>query len=466
MQPGTTNMEANMAFDIRIDVTRAKSSAVGKENGVMPVELRSVEPQIAAAHKVLRKERKDGVYGFWDLYKDRGVWGDVKTTAEAFLRKGCENLVVLGIGGSALGLRALITALRSQHYNIQSKRARKGFPRVFVMDNIDPVTFRDMMRLCPPGKTLYNAISKSGETAETMSQLMIVIDLLEKKLGKAAVKDHLVVTTNPRGKGAKPSLLHPVADHYGLKSFEVPLNVGGRFSVFSPVGMFPAAMLGMNLDGFREGCAAMDKRCAAASLDENPAYLRAAIEYLADTHKGKTMSVMMPYADALRDIADWYRQLWAESLGKRYTLDGEEVYAGQTPIKALGATDQHSQMQLYREGPNNKTITTLEVARFSKTLRIPESLKFVSELGYLRGASMNRLMAAELRGSIDALKISQRPVMRIILPVINENTIAQTLYLFEAQTAMAGRLYNVNAFDQPGVEEGKQIARTLMGGKG
>jgi glucose-6-phosphate isomerase len=298
-----------------------------------------------------------------------------------------------------------------------------------------------------------------------MCQLMIALQAIEKKVGAAAVKDHVVVTTSPRGEGAPKSLLHPVVDAYGLRSFSIPLNVGGRFSVFSPVGMFPAAMLGMDLDAMVAGCAAMDAQCARASLEENPAYLRAAVHYLMDTSKGKPMSVMMPYSDGLRDVADWYRQLWAESLGKRFDLDGEEVYCGQTPIKALGATDQHSQVQLYREGPNDKIYTVLEVQRFDATLKVPEVLTQVPELGYLRGKSMNKLMAAELRGTLDALKESKRPVLRITLPRLNAYTVAQVLYLLEVETAMAGRLHHINTFDQPGVEAGKIIARRILGGQ-
>jgi glucose-6-phosphate isomerase len=412
------------------------------------------------------RERREGAYGFWDLYKAEEVFRDVRETAAGFLEKGYDNLVILGIGGSALGTTALATALLPPYYAMTTRRARKGHPRLFVMDNIDPVTFRAMMRMCPPKKTLYNVISKSGGTAETMLQLMLVVEQITKKLGEGALKDHLVVTTNPRAPEAPPSHLHPVADAYGLKEFTVPLNVGGRFSVFSPVGMFPAAMLGMDLDAMREGCRAMDTRCETPALEQNPAYLRAAVQYLLDTRKGKVMSVMMPYADALRDIADWYRQLWAESLGKKTSLDGEAVFAGQTPIKALGATDQHSQVQLYREGPNDKVVNILEVRRFDKTLRTPDVLPNVTALDYLRGASMNKLMAAELRGTMDALKLSGRPVSRVTLPRVNANTVAQMLYMLEVETAMAGRLYNVNTFDQPGVEEGKKIARRLMGGAG
>jgi len=455
-----------MNLDLKIDVSRAKSAAVGPDHGFTSGELHALEPRIQEAHTRLRQERADKVYGFWDLYRDDAAFQAVEQAAARFLDRGYDNLVILGIGGSALGTTALATALLPPFYNLRSRRGRKNHPRIFVMDNIDPVTFKAMMRLCSPEKTLYNVISKSGGTAETMSQLMLIIEQIEKKVGAGALAEHLVVTSNPRGDGAPPSHLHPVADAYQLTEFTVPLNVGGRFSVFSPVGMFPAAMLGMDLDGFREGCAAMDARCAQPDLETNPAYLRAAVQYLMDTAKGKSISVMMPYADGLRDVADWYRQLWAESLGKRYSLDGAEVFAGQTPVKALGATDQHSQIQLYREGPNDKIINVLEVKRFDATLRIPDTLGSINAIDYLRGSSMNKLMAAELRGTMDALKLSQRPVSRIVLPRINAHTAAQLLYLLEAETAMAGRLYNVNTFDQPGVEEGKQLARKLMGGAG
>ncbi len=455
-----------MDMDIRVDIARAKSAAVGKEHGITPSELAEIEKPVIDALKILRKERREKAYGFYDLYKDKAVVREVKDCAKKFAQFQYENLVILGIGGSALGITALNTALNPPYYNLMTRRGRKGFPRLFVMDNIDPVTFRGMLRLCSPKKTLFNVISKSGGTAETMTQLMIVIDILEKKLGAKAIKDHLVVTTSPKEKGAPKSLLHPVVSKYKLESFSIPVNVGGRFSVFSPVGLFPAAVLGMDIDAMVAGCRSMDKRCSKLSLMENPAALRAAVQYMMDRKKGKCMSVMMPYVDGLRDIADWYRQLWAESLGKQYSLDGEEVFAGQTPIKALGATDQHSQVQLYREGPNDKIYNFLEVKRFDKSLRIPETLTDIDALGYLRGKSMNKLMSAELRGTLDALKENNRPVIRTILPRVNANTVAQLLYMLEVETAVAGRLYNVNTFDQPGVEAGKIIARKLMGGQG
>ncbi|MFP4499565.1 MAG: glucose-6-phosphate isomerase [Candidatus Hydrogenedentota bacterium] len=449
--------------DITIDVSRATSKHIADAHGVTPEDLAAIARRVNECAAILKQEREEGKYGFYDLYKSKDVFAQVKRTADRFSQFGYENLVILGIGGSALGITALHTALNPPYYNLLDTEARGGWPRLFVMDNIDPDTFAGMLALCPPEKTLYNVISKSGGTAETMIQLLIAMAPIERAVGKDKVKDHLVVTTSPDVEGAPKSLLHPVAREYGCTTLDIPLNVGGRFSVFSPVGLFPAAMLGMDIDAMAEGCAAMDARCQNEQIEENPAYLRAAVQYLMDTEKAKPMSVMMPYSDGLRDVADWYRQLWAESLGKKYNLDGKVVYNGQTPVKALGATDQHSQVQLYREGPNDKLFNIIEVAQFEHTLPVPETLTVVEQLGYLRGQTMNKLMDAELNGTIDALKVSGRPVIRVRLPRVNAHTVAQLLYMLEVETAMAGRLYNVNTFDQPGVEEGKNIARSLMG---
>ncbi|MFA7692221.1 MAG: hypothetical protein WCX86_04910 [Candidatus Hydrogenedentales bacterium] len=448
---------------IRIDIRRATAAAVGAAHGITPEAFQAIEPRILKAHEQMRADREAKKYGFYDLYKEKAVLKEVQEQAAQFVARGYDNLVVLGIGGSALGLTALHTALSAPYHNLMDRDGRKGRPRLFVMDNIDPVTFTAMMQYCDPAQTLFNVISKSGDTAETMAQLMIVVDMLEKSVGAAAMKDHLVVTTGPGNGNGSKSLLHPVAEAYDLITFEIPVNVGGRFSVFSPVGMFPAAVLGMDIEAMMAGCEAMDERCSKASLEGNPAYLRAAVQYMMDVEKGKTMSVMMPYADGLRDVADWYRQLWAESLGKRYDGDNKEVFVGPTPIKALGVTDQHSQVQLYREGPNNKVFNILEVERFTDTLPIPPVMAHLNSLDYLRNSTMNKLMEAELLGTMDALQLSQRPVIRIILPELNAYTLAQVLYLLEVETAMAGQLYNIDAFNQPGVEEGKIIARTLMG---
>ncbi len=448
--------------NISIDTSLSSANKIGSEHGFTDKELSEVCQLIEKYHNLLIEERENKKYGFYDLYKDIPTIQKIKESAKKFLDKGYENLVILGIGGSALGITALNTALNPPYYNLLSKKDRKGYPRLFVMDNIDPDTFSQMLSLCPIENTLFSAISKSGETAETMCQLMIVLEIIEKTVGKDKVKEHLVIITSPKGENAPKSLLHPVAEKYELIQFYIPINVGGRFSVFSPVGMFPSAMLGLNLDEIVAGCEQMDKLCSNPDMLNNPAYQFAGIHYLLDKNKGKKISVMMPYSDKLRDISEWYCQLWAESLGKRYDIDHNEIFAGQTPVRALGAKDQHSQIQLYREGPNDKVITLIKVEKFDNILKIPNILNEIPELEYLRGGTMNELFEAEFIGTRDALVLSQRPVITIEMEEVREYTVAQLMYMLEVATAMAGKLYRVNAFDQPGVEEGKKIARKLM----
>ncbi|MCX8064581.1 MAG: glucose-6-phosphate isomerase [Candidatus Hydrogenedentes bacterium] len=448
--------------DIYLDISFSSAEKVGIEHGFTEAELAKLSKTIEENHHILLNERKNKKYGFYDLYKDIHTIKKVEHTAEKFLSKGYKNFVVLGIGGSALGIIALNTALNPPFYNLLPQNIRKGHPKLFVMDNIDPDTFSQMLSICPIEETLFNAISKSGETAETMCQLMIVLDMIEKTVGKDKVKEHLVLTTSPKIENAPKSLFHPIVEKYELTQFDIPLNVGGRFSVFSPVGLFPSAILGFNIQEMLEGCEKMDELCLNPNLELNPAYQFSAIHYLLDKNKGKKVSVMMPYSDKLKDIADWYRQLWAESLGKKYDLNGNIVYSGQTPIKALGVTDQHSQIQLYREGPNDKIINIIKVNNFDNILKIPNILSEISELDYLRDKTMNALLAAELIGTRDALVLSQRPVITIEIDEVREYTVAQLMYMLEVATAMAGKLYGVNAFDQPGVEEGKRIARELM----
>jgi glucose-6-phosphate isomerase len=456
-----------MTQGIRISISGARSAAVGREHGVTPSELKALEPVVAQAHRALRAERSQKKYGFYDLHKDKAILGEVQRAAKGFSKARPQNLVVLGIGGSALGTTALVTALKPPYYNLLSEEERGGRPRVFVMDNVDPETFHQMMRICPPEKTLYNVISKSGGTAETVAQLLVVVDLLEKAVGASALKEHLVVTTGALEKGAKPNPLQALVKKRGLVSFDVPPNVGGRFSVFSSVGLFPAAVLGMDLKALFAGCASMDKQCSRANLLDNPAYLRAAVNFLGSRDKGKSISVMLPYADALRDVADWYCQIWAESLGKRCNLDGTNTawHAGQTPVKALGVTDQHSQLQLYLEGPNDKVITVLSVAAFRKRVSIPKAGPSVKGPAYLHGSTLNKLMAAERKATVDSLKENDRPVMAVNFPQVNEFTVAELLYMLEVETAMAGRLFDVDAFDQPAVEQIKVRTRRNMGAK-
>lgn len=444
--------------EIWVDYHNAMAETVGK-HGVLRDELFGQQALLERYHEELVRERRAGQLCFADLPYQRDAVCRVESAARR-VRSWCENFVVLGIGGSALGNIALQTALKTPYYNLLDRSARRSCPKVFVEDNIDPVRFGALLDLLDPRRTCFNVISKSGETAETMAQFLVVRALLKKRLGRN-YRRHIIVTTGGQG-----GVLRSLAEQEGYETLEVPEGVGGRFSVLSPVGLLSAAVSGSDIRQLLAGAAAMDRRCQSSSLKENPAYLLATLLHLADTRRGLRTVVFMPYSEQLKDVADWFRQLWAESLGKRRDCDGRDVFAGQNPVKALGTTDQHSQIQLYVEGSFDKVIMFLAVDRFARVVRIPRAFPKVEGAAYLGGRSFNELMAAELRGTAVALTEAGRPNLTIHVPRISEHHVGQLLFLLELQTAMAGKLYHVNAFDQPGVEAGKRAAYALMGRAG
>lgn len=308
-------------------------------------------------------------------------------------------------------------------------------------------------------KTLVNVITKSGSTAETMSQFMIVKNILEQELG-SNYRYNLVATTDK-----KTGILRQIAEQEGYKTFVVPDDVGGRFSVFSAVGLVPLALVGIDIDEIMNGIKDMDLALKNTDINENIAAQNALIHYLMDTQKGKNLSVMMPYSSRLKYVSDWYVQLWAESLGKNKDKDGNDVHIGPTPIKALGATDQHSQIQLYNEGPNDKVINFIRVGEFDNNLEIPNIFEYTG-IGYLGGKTINQLMNAEADSTKVALTDYNRPNVTITLDKVDGYNVAQLLYMLEVQTAIAGELYNINTFNQPGVEQAKNYTYALMGRAG
>ncbi|MGC7872353.1 glucose-6-phosphate isomerase [Desulfosporosinus sp. SYSU MS00001] len=371
-----------------------------------------------------------------------------------------ENFVVLGIGGSALGPLAVQQALNHYYYNELTPEKRSGRPRFYVLDNIDPVRFRELNQILDPQKTLYNVISKSGNTSETMAQFLIVRDYLRYSCGESYA-DHLVVTTDQQ----KGNLL-PIALKEGFKRFVIPSGIGGRFSELTPVGLLAAAICGIDVEQLLAGAAEMDRRIRETKgVFANPAQLKTALSYLS-WQKGKNISVFMPYVDGLKTMADWYAQLWAESLGKRYDRFGKEVTLGQTPVKALGVTDQHSQIQLYTEGPDDKVITFLTLEKFQETQEIPMDLSLPEDIRFLGGKTLEELLFAEQKATEYALTLAGRQHLKIILSALTPYSIGQLLLFLEWETAYMGELLNINAFDQPGVEEGKNGTYGLMGRPG
>ena len=289
---------------------------------------------------------------------------------------------------------------------------------------------------------------------------MIIKEMLEERLPKEEVKNHIVCTTD-----AEKGNLVKIAKEEGYRMFVVPAGVGGRFSELTPVGLLPAAMCGIDIRALLAGAAEMDRRSKEPNWRKNLAFLYGALHYLA-MRQGKNISVMMPYADSLKYIADWYAQLWAESLGKRYDNEGHEVFVGQTPVKALGVTDQHSQVQLYTEGPFDKVVVLLGVEEYKTTLTIPKLYQDIPSLGFLGGVTQNQLIQTEQMATEYALLKSGRPNLTITLPRVNEFMLGQLLYFFEVATAFTGELLQINAFDQPGVEEGKNATYAMFGRPG
>lgn len=438
----------------------ADSSVVGKEHGLdIQKEFQNYKEKIAEiVSDIYAIKDKSGQWLKWmNLGYNHELVTEINEYAQS-VKGQFDNLLILGIGGSSLGGICVTEAILKPYWNLLDKEARNGMPRIFFLDNIDPDQINGLLDMLNLKNTLVNVITKSGNTAETMSAFMIVKSKLEKELG-ASYKNNIVATTD-QSKG----ILRKIATEEEFKTFIVPDDVGGRFSIFSAVGLLPFALVGVDISELLRGVRKMDAELQKTNIDDNIAAQNALIHYLMDKN-GKNISVMMPYSSRLKFVADWYVQLWAESLGKEVDLDGKIVHAGPTPLKALGATDQHSQVQLYNEGPNDKLISFIRVGKFDTELKIP-CVYEDSELGYLCGRTVNDLMNAEADATRVAVTDYNRPNITLTLPVINEYYLGQLLYMLEVQTAIAGALYNINTFNQPGVEQGKNYTYALMGRKG
>lgn len=435
------------------------SDVIGDEHGITPEQFAGLAEQTSDIIKQVNSQSQAGKTPYRDLPYKTQISQSVKELVNELSGK-FENLVVLGIGGSALGNIALQTALNPYMYNIDENR-RTG-PRLFVFDNVDPAQLASFLDWLGDklDKTIFNVISKSGRTSETAAQFLIIRKLLLDKFGPDGLRDHVVATTD-----ANQGTLRKIADDSKLRCLEVPDGVGGRFSVLSAVGLFSAAMCGIDIDSLLEGARDMDDRVKSEDFYKNPAAINAAINY----HyykRDKKISVMMPYSYSLKDLSDWYRQLWAESLGKTDALDGDKVYIGPTPVKALGTTDQHSQVQLYREGPNDKLFTFLEVKQFDSDLTIGPAPDCAPELGFLANKKMSKLLNDEKKATEYALLKDKRPCMTVLFDKVNAYTIGQFIYLFEVTTSFAGALFGIDTYNQPAVELGKDATFALMGRTG
>jgi len=440
---------------LKFDYSNMMADAIGTRCGISPEELSGRIAAVRAIHRQIRQARSDGMLPFYALPFQTGL-EDIVSLADELAGR-FDSLVVLGIGGSALGTKAIARALLPQYHNLLSREQRRDRPRLFVLDNIDPVGVSETLALLQPEQTCFCVISKSGTTVETMSQFLIARDWVERSVGER-FRDHFVLITDPH-KG----VLRKLANEHGYRSAVVPEGVGGRFSVFSAVGLLPLAVAGVDIRSLLSGAAAMVPNLESDLLDKNPAYLNGLLQYLA-YQNGAHISVMMPYSDRLSEVADWYCQLWAESLGKKDALDGRTVHVGPTPVKALGVTDQHSQLQLYMEGPFDKIVTFI-VSEDAHPMMIPATRE-IPDLEYLGGQPLAKLLKSEQKATAIALSRAGRPNCTITLERIDAPAVGALLFWLEVQTVFAGALFSVDPLDQPGVETGKIITAALMGRPG
>ena len=440
---------------MKIDFNNMLQTSIG-EHGISEQDIQKMAQKIPQVHKNMCTKREAMAWRSLP-YNQAEIVADIKKEAER-INADFENFVVLGIGGSALGSKALFTGTKHLKYN-EIPREKRGGARFYVVDNVDPDGINALFDVIDVKKTCFHVITKSGNTVETMSQFMIVLGRLKEVLGEN-FKDNIVLTTD-KEKG----ILKKISNQYGFKTFTVPDGVGGRFSVLCPVGLLSAAVLNIDIDALFAGAKEMDEACTREDLWENPAYMYALL-YCAAMDMGVNISVMMPYADGLLNMAEWYAQLWAESLGKRYGNDGSIVNKGQTPVRALGVTDQHSQIQLYTEGPFDKVISFIDVENFHTKLKIPQAPIDMMDAAYLQGQTMGKLIASEMRATEYAVTQAGKMNMRITLPEMSAREIGALFFFLEMATAAAGEFLEIDAFDQPGVEAGKIATFALMGREG
>jgi glucose-6-phosphate isomerase len=419
--------------------------------GVSRDDVDGLTPRLKAGANVLStgsRERLAG-YGWIRLpYED-----PAEILAAGAILSESDAIVQIGIGGSALGNLMLHSALLPPYWNELPTAVRRR-PRFFMSDNPDPQDVETIWRLLDPARTDFIVVSKSGSTAETMANFLFFRGKMEETFGPGAASRRFVVITD-----RKQGCLRPFVDETGCRSLVLPSDVGGRFSVLSSVGLLSAATLGIDVRSLLAGAAAMaDLVVSAETPEENPAWMISALSLL-HAESGRNMNVVMPYADALERFVEWFAQLWGESLGKKGM--------GSTPVRALGAIDQHSQIQMYTEGPDDKLFTIVSVAEPARDIAIPSAPeRSLEDIAYLFGSSLHTLLSYEARSTAAAILKAGKPVLFLEIPALGAFSLGSLVFLYEYATALTGILMEIDPFDQPGVEQGKRYIYGLMGKKG
>jgi glucose-6-phosphate isomerase len=431
---------------LKLDYTNVLEQTVGSQ-GIPRIAFDKAADSSKHVVEAIQAAHASGKLGFGELPSDDKA---VIKVADFAREHAYPNVLLLGIGGSALGPAALDAGLN---------RPGSG-KRLLVLDNIDPDFICDCLESISAQDTIVNVIAKSGVTAETMATFAVVRKWMIDAVGETKARDRFVVTTDPE----KGDLL-AIARQEGYSTFEIPPNVGGRFSVLTPVGTLPAALLGFNVQELMTG-AHRGAVQARQNFFQNPALAAAFIQFVLERERGKRILVLFPYSQPLWKFAFWFKQLWGESLGKKIDRRGNEVYYGQTPTAALGVTDQHSQLQLFVEGPNDKAFLFWDVEEFRNTIPIDHPFSNFESMGYLEKKSIADLFRAEKSATEMALTEARRPNATVTVGRIDEECLGHLIIFSQYFTAYAGEFYDIDAFDQPGVEYGKKLTFAMMGRSG
>lgn len=438
---------------LRIDTACLYREGSGPE-GVDRKDLETLGPELRRVHQTLREKSAGGPEAeFACLTLHDSILdslSQIEAAAEQLHR--FEEIAIIGIGGSSLGAKAV-------HQALNAGKQEPLLPRLHFLENINPHHLEFFTGHCAAEKVALICISKSGGTIETAIQYLILRDWLEKKLGKDRARRQQWLITDPA-----QGWLRELARREGIAALPVPPRIGGRYSVLTAVGLLPLALAGVDIRDLLAGSAANAARCVSENAEDNPALEMAALFYLLDTCKDKRLSIMMPYADQLQLFGDWYRQLWAESLGKRRGGRTDGLPAGTLPVTALGTVDQHSQLQMYLESRRDKIFTFLAIDDWKSNPPIPLTAEDRQQFPYLDGKRLQDVLEAELQATSKVITEAGHPSMSLRLPVLNAHVMGQLIDLYQRATVYCGLLYGINPLDQPAVEKGKKLAIQFLGG--
>lgn len=439
------------ALTVRLDVNGLFAPAIG-DAGIAAADLDGLRPELERVRSLLATRRAEGGLPFADLpYRTADV-KEIRARADQ-IREQFETLIVLGIGGAALGAEALTSALVDP---------RASGTQVIVVDSIDPTAIQALLASLDLRRTLFNVVSKSGDTAETMARFLIVRDRLMRELGAVDYKRHLLVTTE-KERGS----LRQIVNDEGLPALPAPADVDGRFAALSAMGLLPAAVAGVDIDEIVAGAAALDERSrrAADALADPPLALAGLLWHLA-THRGARILVLMSYSERLSALAEWFSQLWVGSLGKATDRTGRRVEWGQTAIRARGSADQHSHLQLFLEGPRDKVVLFVRVEDHGDTMTVPAAYQDLEDVACLGGQSLGAILNAEHAATQFALAKHGRPSLTVNVPAVTAFTVGQLVYLLELATVATGYLADIDPFGQRVVDEAKALTYALLGRPG